>query len=61
MKAHLNDVYPRMIAAYVVGYSIRVQYMSENIIFKFTVGPDDTGVIISYDTQSLNMPAGGNL
>ena len=35
--------------------------MSENIIFKFTVGPDDTGVIISYDTQSLNMPAGGNL
>lgn len=46
------DVYKRMIAAYVPGYSITPEYLEQNKELKFAEGPDDTGVIISYNTTS---------
>src|SRR5665647_13341 len=45
-------VYKRMVAAYVPGYSITPQYLSQNPELRFAEGPDDTGVIISYNTTS---------
>jgi len=51
MKDH-PDVYKRMIAAYVPGYSITPQYLQQNPELKFATGPDDTGVLISYNTVS---------
>jgi hypothetical protein len=46
------DVYARMVAAYVVGYSVTPDYLAANPHLKFATGPDDTGVIISYNTQA---------
>lgn len=51
MKEH-PQVYDRMIAAYVVGYSITGEYLAQNPHLKFAEGPDDTGVIISYNTEA---------
>jgi len=45
-------VYKRMIAAYVIGYSITPTYLSQNPELKFAEGPDDTGVIVSYNTEA---------
>ena len=45
-------VYARMIAAYVIGASITPEYLAENPHLKFAEGPDDTGVIISYNTEA---------
>ncbi len=60
MAAH-PDVFSRMIAAYAIGYPITAAYLSSNKHLKFAEGPGDTGVIISYNTQSPNIPAGGNV
>jgi pimeloyl-ACP methyl ester carboxylesterase len=46
------DVYKRMIAAYVIGYSITPDYLAQNPELKFATGPDDTRVIISYNTEA---------
>jgi len=46
------EVYSRMIAAYVLGYSITPDYLAKNPHLKFATGPDDTGVIISYNTEA---------
>jgi pimeloyl-ACP methyl ester carboxylesterase len=51
MKDH-PEVYSRMIAAYVIGNPITDAYLAENPHLKFAEGPDDTGVIISYNTQA---------
>jgi pimeloyl-ACP methyl ester carboxylesterase len=51
MKQH-PDVYKRMIAAYVIGFSITGDYLTQNPQLKFATGPDDTGVIISYNTEA---------
>jgi hypothetical protein len=51
MKAN-PDVYARMIAAYVIGASITEPYLADNPHLKFSEGPDDTGVIISYNTEA---------
>ncbi len=51
MKQH-PDVYKRMVAAYVIGYSITGDYLTNNPHLKFAEGADDTGVIISYNTES---------
>lgn len=51
MKEH-PDVYHRMIAAYVIGYSVTADYLAQNPHLKFAEGPDDTGVIISYNTEA---------
>jgi hypothetical protein len=51
MKAH-PQVYKRMVAAYVIGYPITQTYLNQNPFLKFAQGPDDTGVIISYNTEA---------
>lgn len=51
MKEH-PEVYDRMIAAYVIGYSITDDYLAQNPNLKFATGSGDTGVIISYNTQA---------
>ena len=55
------DVYARMIAAYVIGYPVTAEFMVANKHLKFAEGPDDTGVIISYNTQSPNVVPGTNI
>lgn len=40
-----------MVAAYVIGYSITEDYLERNPHLKFAQGADDTGVIISYNTE----------
>ena len=49
MRAH-PEYYGRMIAAYVIGYSVTRDYMAANPHLKFARRADDTGVIISYNT-----------
>ncbi len=46
------DVYKRMIAAYVIGYSVTDSYLKANPHLKFADGSSDTGVIISYNTEA---------
>ena len=55
------DVYARMIAAYVIGYPVTAEFMAANKHLKFAEGPDDTGVIISYNTQSPKVVPGTNI
>ena len=51
MKKH-PEVYARMIAAYVIGYSVTQEYLAQNPHLKFAEGPNDTGVIISYNSEA---------
>ncbi|OFW59769.1 MAG: hypothetical protein A2V52_05755 [Actinobacteria bacterium RBG_19FT_COMBO_54_7] len=51
------DVYERMIASYVPGYSITPQYLEQNPELRFATGADDTGVIVSYNTVAPNATA----
>ena len=51
MKAR-PGVYKRMVAAYVVGYSITPRYLSLHPFLKFATGASDTGVIISWNTEA---------
>jgi len=51
MKDH-PALYNRMVAAYVIGYSVTDAYLTANPHLKFAQGPGDTGVIISYNTQA---------
>jgi pimeloyl-ACP methyl ester carboxylesterase len=53
-------VYERMIAAYVIGYPVTPAYLNNNTHLKFAEGPDDTGVIISYNTQAPDVLPGTN-
>jgi hypothetical protein len=41
-----------MIAAYVVGYSITPRYLAEHPFLKFAKGRNDTGVIVSWNTEA---------
>jgi len=52
------EVYKRMIAAYVPGYSITPQYLQQNSELKFAENADDTQVIVSYNTVApkITMP-----
>ena len=59
MKEH-PEVYVRMIAAYVIGYSITSQYLAKNPYLKFAEGPNDTGVIISFNTEAPDVVPGTN-
>jgi len=59
MKEH-PDVLARMVAAYVIGYSVTGEYLSKNPHLKFAQGPDDTGVIISYNTEAPDVAPGTN-
>jgi hypothetical protein len=51
MKEH-PDVYGRMIVAYVIGFSITKDYLFKNPHLKFAEGPDDIGVVVSYNTEA---------
>ncbi|NBK21922.1 MAG: DUF3089 domain-containing protein [Spirochaetia bacterium] len=51
MEAH-PEVYDRMIAAYCIGCSITSDFLAEHPFLKFAAGSDDTGVIISYNTEA---------
>lgn len=53
------EVYRRMIASYAIGISITRDYLAKNQHLIFAEGPDDTGVIISYNTQADTI-AGNN-
>lgn len=55
------QVYSRMVAAYVIGYSITADYLKQNPHLKFAQGPDDVGVIISYNTESPDVVSGTNV
>ncbi|MCI2083188.1 MAG: DUF3089 domain-containing protein [Bacteroidales bacterium] len=54
------DVYSRMIAAYVIGYPVTSDFLEANPHLKFASGAEDTGVIISYNTQSPAIQPGQN-
>ena len=45
-------VYSRMIAAYVIGGPVTQAFLQANPHLKFATGPDDLGVIISYNTEA---------
>lgn len=59
MKEH-PALQERMIAAYVIGYSVTTSYLAANPHLKFAEGADDTGVIISYNTEAPDTVAGTN-
>lgn len=46
------EVYQRMVAAYVIGYSVTEQELEEHPYLTFAEHADDTGVIISYNTEA---------
>jgi hypothetical protein len=54
MKAH-PAVCKRMIAAYVVGQSITPTYLAQNPHLKFAKGANDTGVIVSWNTEAATV------
>lgn len=54
------QVYSRMIAAYVIGFPVTAEYLANNPHLKFAQGHDDTGVIISYNTQAPDVLPGTN-
>ena len=54
------DVYERMVAAYLIGFPVTEAYLDENTHLKFAEGADDTGVIISYNTQAPDVKGGTN-
>lgn len=49
------DLYKRMVAAYAVGYAIDADYLANNPHLKFAERADDTGVIISFNTEAPNL------
>ena len=50
MKEH-EEYYARMIAAYVLGYSVTDELLKENPHLRFAERETDTGVIISWNTE----------
>ena len=50
MKEH-PEYLENMVAAYVIGYSVTKDYLEKNPHLSFASGEEDTGVIISYNTE----------
>ena len=50
MQAH-PEYYERMVAAYPIGFSITETFLEEHPYLKFAEGADDTGVIVSWNTE----------
>ena len=46
------QVYKRMIAAYIIGTPVTKDFLKSDTTLKFAAGPDDLGVIISYNTEA---------
>ena len=59
-KEH-SDYYERMVAAYVVGFSISKKDLEENPHLHFAEGEDDTGVIVSWNTEGAENKDAFNL
>lgn len=53
LKEH-PEVAKRLVASYVIGYSVTEDELAANKHVKFASGADDTGVIISYNTEAPN-------
>lgn len=51
MKLH-PEYYDRMVAAYCVGYGMSKEQLAENPHIKPAAGPDDTGVLLSWNTEA---------
>ncbi|MCR4908729.1 MAG: DUF3089 domain-containing protein [Lachnospiraceae bacterium] len=49
-KEH-TDYLERMVAAYIIGYAITTDDLETNPALKFAEGADDTGVIVSWNTE----------
>ncbi|WP_295161531.1 DUF3089 domain-containing protein [uncultured Brachyspira sp.] len=49
-----DNIKNRMVAAYIFGYSVTKKDLKENTHLRFANGEYDTGVIISYNTESPN-------
>ena len=45
------DYLERMVAAYILGFSITTDDLANNTALKFAEGADDTGVIVSWNTE----------
>ena len=45
------EYYERMVAAYPIGYCITKDWLKEHPYLKFAQGADDTGVIVSWNTE----------
>ena len=45
------EYYERMVAAYVIGYSVTKDYLAANPHLKFAAGESDTGVIVAWNTE----------
>lgn len=60
MAAH-PEYYERMIAAYPIGFSITRDWLSEHPYLKFAEGADDTGVIVSWNTEGTGNQGQDNL
>jgi len=56
--AEHQDVYRRMIAAYTIGVSVTGDNLKNYPYLKFAEGSDDTGVIISYNTEAPGVTSG---
>lgn len=50
MAAH-PEYYERMVAAYPIGFSITEDWLLDHPYLKFAEGADDTGVIVSWNTE----------
>lgn len=49
------EIYDRMVAAYIIGYGVTEQDLKTHPHLKFAERANDTGVIISYNTEAPNM------
>ena len=49
-KEHV-DYLDRMVAAYIVGFAVTPEVLNANPALKFAEGADDTGVIVSWNTE----------
>jgi len=47
-----SDYYQRMVAAYLIGFSVTKEDLAENPHLKFAAGESDTGVIVSWNTEN---------
>lgn len=60
MQAH-PEYYERMVAAYPIGFSITKDYLEAHPYLKFAEGADDTGVIVSWNTEGKGNKGQNNL
>ena len=54
MKSYFKehpDYYKRMVASYMIGFSITKDWLKDNPHLKFATGEADTGVIVSWNTE----------